>query len=73
MVMVVNQGPTPTVPQQSPKIHPQTPQLQMNTAGIPVYPFDALTIQALLSQAKSISGEDTYGIAQESHSGGVSV
>ena len=64
MVMVVQHGPTPTVPQQRQTIYPQIPPPQINTAGIPLYHLGALAIQALLSQATATERGNTQGRAQ---------
>ena len=64
MVTEVQQGPTPTGPQQRPTNHQHIPPLQMNTAGIPVYQLYASAIQSLLSQETLPSVGDTQGNAQ---------
>ena len=71
-LMAGQQVPTPTLPQKCPTIHPQIPPPQINTAGIPVYHFDALAIQALLPQATATTLRNTQGGSHEIKEDGVS-
>ena len=56
MGMLGQHGPTLTVHQQRPTIHPQTPPPQTNTVGIPVYRIGVSAIQELLAQATATAG-----------------
>ena len=72
MIMVGQQCPTPTGPQQRPNNHQYIPPLQINTAGIPIYQIGALETQALLTNITTTAVGDTHVISQESKTNEVS-
>ena len=65
MRVTAQQRPTPEMQHQQTAVPTKIPTTQMNKAGLLVYHLDALTIQALLEQASSITGGAKQGTTQE--------